>query len=45
MAGKHAGSLLLGLALGIVLVVVVLAGEAAVSTNQFCTSCHSMTYP
>ena len=46
MAGKHAaGSLLLGLALGIVLVVVVLAGEAAVSTNAFCTSCHSMTYP
>jgi len=46
MAGKHAaGSLLLGLALGMVLVVVVLAGEAAVSTNGFCTSCHSMTYP
>ena len=46
MAGRHAaGSLLLGLALGIVLVVVVLAGEAAVSTNEFCTSCHSMTYP
>jgi nitrate/TMAO reductase-like tetraheme cytochrome c subunit len=27
------------------MVAVVFGGEAAVSTDQFCTSCHSMTYP
>jgi nitrate/TMAO reductase-like tetraheme cytochrome c subunit len=39
------GSLLIGAVLGIIMTAVVLAGEAAVSTNEFCTSCHSMTYP
>ena len=27
------------------MVAVVFGGEAAVSTTEFCTSCHSMTYP
>jgi len=39
------GTLLTGALLGIVLVGVVFGGEAALSTNAFCTSCHSMTYP
>lgn len=39
------GSLLIGGLLGIVLVAVVFGGEAALSTEGFCTSCHSMTYP
>lgn len=39
------GSLLIGTLLGIVLVAVVFGGEAALSTEEFCTSCHSMTYP
>ena len=38
-------SLIIGAVLGIIMTAVVLAGEAAVSTNEFCTSCHSMTYP
>ena len=38
-------SLIIGTVLGIIMTAVVLAGEAAVSTNEFCTSCHSMTYP
>ncbi len=29
----------------LVLVVVILGGEAALSTTAFCTGCHSMTYP
>ncbi|MBK6618066.1 MAG: NapC/NirT family cytochrome c [Nitrosomonas sp.] len=39
------GTLLVGGLLGIVLLVVVFGGEAALSTEEFCTSCHSMTYP
>ena len=38
------GTLLTGGLLGIVLVAVVFGGEAALSTEEFCTSCHSMTY-
>ncbi len=46
MAGMKTGSaLLVGTLLGVVMVAVVLGGEAAVSTTEFCTSCHSMTYP
>lgn len=43
--GKAGGSLLIGAVLGVVMVAVVFGGEAAVSTDAFCTSCHSMTYP
>lgn len=43
--GIFGGSLLIGAVLGIIMTAVVLAGEAAVSTNEFCTSCHSMSYP
>lgn len=39
------GSLLIGSLLGVVLLAVVFGGEAALSTEGFCTSCHSMTYP
>lgn len=39
------GSLLIGGLLGIVLLAVVFGGEAALSTEEFCTSCHSMSYP
>ncbi|SDX80575.1 NapC/NirT family cytochrome c [Nitrosomonas halophila] len=39
------GTLLVGGLLGILLVAVVFGGEAALSTEEFCTSCHSMTYP
>jgi len=38
------GTLLTGGLLGIALVAVVFGGEAALSTEEFCTSCHSMTY-
>lgn len=44
-AGIAGGSLLIGAVLGIIMVTVVLAGEAALSTTEFCTSCHSMSYP
>ena len=43
--GKAGGTLLIGAVLGVVMVAVVFGGEAAVSTDAFCTSCHSMTYP
>lgn len=39
------GTLLVGGLLGIVLIAVVFGGEAALSTEEFCTSCHSMSYP
>ena len=42
--GKAGGTLLIGAFLGVVMVAVVFGGEAAVSTDQFCTSFHSMTY-
>ena len=42
---KIGGTLVIGTVLGIIMTAVLLAGEAAVSTNEFCTSCHSMTYP
>jgi len=38
------GTLLTGGLIGIALVAVVFGGEAALSTEEFCTSCHSMTY-
>ncbi|MDO8436664.1 MAG: NapC/NirT family cytochrome c [Nitrosomonadaceae bacterium] len=43
--GRAGGTLLIGAVLGVVMVAVVFGGEAAVSTDKFCTSCHSMTYP
>jgi len=39
------GTLLVGGLLGVVLLAVVFGGEAALSTEEFCTSCHSMSYP
>lgn len=39
------GTLLVGGLLGIILLAVVFGGEAALSTEEFCTSCHSMSYP
>ena len=39
------GTLLVGGLLGIMLIAVVFGGEAALSTDEFCTSCHSMSYP
>lgn len=36
---------LLGAAIGLAVAVVAVGGEAALSTQAFCTSCHSMTYP
>lgn len=39
------GWVLAGAALALVLVVVAIGGEAALSTNAFCTSCHAMSYP
>ena len=38
---KIGGTLVIGTVLGIIMTAVLLAGEAAVSTNEFCTSCHS----
>lgn len=42
---ERGGTLLLGAALAVVLAAAVLGGEAAVSTTEFCLSCHSMSYP
>ncbi|MCC7546411.1 MAG: NapC/NirT family cytochrome c [Burkholderiales bacterium] len=43
---RHKGAALaLGAVGALVLVVVVLGGEAALSRTQFCVSCHSMGYP
>jgi hypothetical protein len=36
--GIFGSSLIIGAVLGIIMTAVVLAGEAAVSTNEFCTS-------
>lgn len=44
MSGK-AGTLIVGAVLGILLVAVVFGGEAAISSTEFCVSCHSETYP
>jgi len=44
MSGK-AGTLITGAVLGILSVAVVFGGEAAISTTEFCVSCHSETYP
>ncbi len=38
------GAILLGAGGMLVLIAVVIGGEKALSTNAFCTSCHSMTY-
>lgn len=42
---QHGGALLLGAAGTVVLMAALFGGEAALSTTQFCVSCHSMTYP
>lgn len=34
-----------GVAIGLAVAVAVVGGEAALSAQAFCTSCHSMTYP
>jgi nitrate/TMAO reductase-like tetraheme cytochrome c subunit len=43
--GQHGGALLLGAAGLLALLVALFGGEAALSTTQFCVSCHSMSYP
>ena len=45
LARGAGGTLLVGAFLGVVMVAVVFGGEAAVSTDEFCLSCHSMSYP
>lgn len=42
---ERGGALLLGAAAAVGLAIAVVGGEAALSTTQFCTSCHSMSYP
>ena len=42
---QHGGALLLGAAGALGLLAVVVGGEVALSTTQFCVSCHSMSYP
>lgn len=43
--GQYGGALLLGAAGALALVAAVFGGEAALSTTEFCVSCHSMSYP
>jgi len=43
--GARGGALFLGAGLAVASIVAVFGGEAALSTNAFCTSCHSMSYP
>ncbi|GMU50751.1 MAG: cytochrome C [Rhodocyclaceae bacterium] len=43
--GQHGGALLLGAAGALALLAALFGGEAAVSTTEFCVSCHSMSYP
>ncbi len=43
--GARGSALLLGAGLAVALIVAAVGGEAALSTNAFCTSCHSMSYP
>ncbi|MBV6415497.1 MAG: Cytochrome c-type protein TorC [Steroidobacteraceae bacterium] len=45
MTARRWSVFLLGLGAGIALAIALVAGEAAVSTTRFCTSCHSMSYP
>ncbi|MBI4988756.1 MAG: NapC/NirT family cytochrome c [Rhodocyclales bacterium] len=42
---QHGGALLLGAAGTLALIAALFGGEAALSTTQFCMSCHSMSYP
>ena len=42
---QHGGALLLGAAGAVALLAVLFGGEAALSTTEFCVSCHSMSYP
>ena len=42
---QHGGALLLGAAGAIALLAALFGGEAALSTTEFCVSCHSMSYP
>ncbi|MCC6657643.1 MAG: NapC/NirT family cytochrome c [Rhodocyclaceae bacterium] len=42
---RHGSALLLGAAAAVVLLAAVFGGEAALSTTEFCLSCHSMSYP
>ncbi len=39
-----AGGMLAGAIIACALLAIIVGGEAAISTNAFCTSCHSMTY-
>lgn len=43
--GSNRGPLLAGAIAGVALLAVVFGGEAALSTDAFCTGCHSMSYP
>ena len=43
--GQPGGALLLGAAGALALLAALFGGEAAVSTTEFCVSCHSMSYP
>jgi nitrate/TMAO reductase-like tetraheme cytochrome c subunit len=42
---QHGGALLLGAAGAVALLAVLIGGEAALSTTEFCVGCHSMSYP
>lgn len=42
---ERGGALLLGAGGAVLIVAAVFGGEAALSTTQFCLSCHSMSYP
>lgn len=42
---ERIGALLLGAGGTVLIVAAVFGGEAALSTTQFCLSCHSMSYP
>ncbi len=42
---SYLAALLLGAGATVAVIVVVLGGQAALSTTAFCTGCHSMSYP
>ena len=42
---RHGAALAAGVAGGVLLVLLAVGGEAALSSTAFCTSCHSMSYP
>jgi nitrate/TMAO reductase-like tetraheme cytochrome c subunit len=43
--GSHWGAMSIGAGLAALAIVLVLGGEAALSSAPFCLSCHSMSYP